>query len=247
MNEGRGPSAGSASEERLRHRLDLARNAVAALAHEINQPLAAATTYLDVARRMLGKATANREEIAQILEKAGSQTQRASRLVGSLRELLQFDESDKTLAPLHEAIEEALDVVRGENALGDVEIMLELAALRDGVLADRLQLGSALCTLLRSAAAALRPTGRRKLAIRTSNPNAATIRVDMIDGDDRSKTTQPDGEALTLRKAKDMGSGLLTSLIIIEEHDGRIWAASNPAAGFLFSFTLPLQDLDVSR
>lgn len=236
---------GSAAEERLRNRLELASAAVAALAHDINQPLAAAATYLDVARRMLGKAAADPEEIAQILEKASAQTQRASRLVGSLRETVRLEESDKTQTSLHDAIRTALDALRAEDALGDVRVTLELAAPRDGVLADKLRIILVLSNLLRNAVAAMRPTGRRDLCFRTSNPDAATIKADLLGAGD-NPVNQLNGEALALNKAKEMGLGLLSSLIIIEELDGRIWAGSNHETGALFSLTLPLQGLDIA-
>ncbi len=236
------------AEERLRNQLDAMSAALSGLAHEINQPLAATATYLSVARRLLG-ASGNGQEVAQILEKAAAQTQRASRLVSSLRDLLPCEETDKTPMGLHEAIGGALDLVRAEVAPDGIEITLEPAALRDTISADRLRIGLALCNLVRHATAAMRSTGRRVLAIRTSNPDAETIKVDMIDlgFTPAEEAGSPNWGQLTTKKAKGIAPALLSSILILEQHHGLIWAGS-PRGGVAarFTFTLPLLDVDVA-
>lgn len=233
-------------EERLRHRLEAFSYGAAAFAHEINQPLAATATYLSVAGRMLGKS--GDREIAQILEKATAQTQRASRLVANLRDLLPCGEADKTLASLHALLEESLESLRADGAPDAVGFRLEPAALHDNVMADRLQIRLALCNLLRAAAAATRAAGGRDLAIRTSNLDTDAIRVEMSDAGSNHPEPfrEPDFEVLTLKKAKDIGLGVLSSLIILEDHDGRIWTAQTRQGGALFSLILPLEHLDVT-
>lgn len=235
------------AEDRLRSRLDATSAALSALAHDINQPLAATAAYLDVARRILGRSPGTGEEIAQILEKAAAQTQRASRLVSTLRGFALCEDAAKTSMGLHEAISDTLDSLRAEDALAGMEITLEPAALRDGILASRLQIGLALCHLVRDAAATMRSTGRRRLAIRTCNPDAATIRVDMIDAgfSPEAQSEAPGGDQLTMGNAKGMRPGLLSSVIIIEDHDGLIWAGAPCRGEAHFSFALPLLNVDV--
>lgn len=246
-----GPAKGQGvepnAEDRLRSRLDATSAALAALAHEINQPLAATAAYLDVARRILGGSPGKGEEIAQILEKAAAQTQRASRLVSTLRGFALCEDAAKTSMGLHEAISDALDSLRAEDALAGMEVTLEPAALRDQILADRLQIRLALCHLVRDAAATMRSTGGRGLAIRTCNPDAATIKVDMIDAafGPQAQPESLDGDQLTVGNAKGMRPGLLSSVIIIEELDGLIWAGAPCRGAAHFSFTLPLLNVDV--
>jgi two-component system, LuxR family, sensor kinase FixL len=44
-----------------------------------------------------------------------------------------------------------------------------------------------------------------------------------------------------------MGIGLSISRMIVEAHYGRIWAEPNPQGGAIFSFTLPLVDVEISQ
>ncbi len=239
------PSAEPAAKEELRERVTGGRATLASLAHEINQPLAATSAYLSVARRLLAKAGGDGEEIAQILEKAAAQTQRASRLVSTLRDFLPREETDKAPVSLHEEIRAALDWLRAEDAPG-IGTTLEPAARRDSIIANRLQIRLALCHLVRDAAAAIGSAGRGGLVIRTSNPDTATIKVEIVDADIAPADLSGafDCKPLTAIAAKGIGPALLSSVLTIEEHDGLIWADSSLGKGPRFRFTLPVQDVD---
>lgn len=76
-------------------RLRLTSEMAATLAHEINQPLTAASTYLKVARRQIAGDGA-KPDIASTLDKAAAQMLRAGEIVGRLREFLSGDEPDET-------------------------------------------------------------------------------------------------------------------------------------------------------
>jgi signal transduction histidine kinase len=47
-------------------------------------------------------------------------------------------------------------------------------------------------------------------------------------------------EPFSSTKSHGMGIGLSVCREIIEAHDGKIWANSNPDGGTIFRFTLPL-------
>lgn len=63
------------------------------LAHEFNQPLTAAVTYLKVARRLLIAGNKDPEDILGAIDKAGDQMLRAAELAGRLREFSRRDEA----------------------------------------------------------------------------------------------------------------------------------------------------------
>jgi two-component system, chemotaxis family, CheB/CheR fusion protein len=65
-----------------------------ALAHEINQPLTAAVTYLNVMRRWLVAGAHEPKDIAALADKASSEILRAGEIIGRLRDFLGRDEAD---------------------------------------------------------------------------------------------------------------------------------------------------------
>jgi signal transduction histidine kinase len=67
-----------------------------AFTHEINQPLTAALTYLNVVRRLLTAGTYKAEEIAGILDKASKELLRAGTIIARLRDGGGSEGPDKT-------------------------------------------------------------------------------------------------------------------------------------------------------
>lgn len=230
-------------EKLHRDRLAAIGDMAATLAHEINQPLAATSTYLTVARRRLDKTRINDPELLEILDKATTQTLRAGRIVTNLRDIVQRGEPDKTLVGVHEVIREA---ARLEELEPPAEIRLKCGATSDQVVADRAQLRKVLENLIQNALEAMQTNEKRELVISTSNPDDRVIRVDVLDtGCGLDGSSEEDCfEPFTTTKASGMGIGLSVSRSIVEAHYGRIWAERNKGSGALFSFTLPLQNSD---
>ncbi|WP_424363620.1 PAS domain-containing sensor histidine kinase [Methylocystis parvus] len=234
-------------EELHRSRLDAMGGMAAALAHEINQPLAANATYLRVAQRLLEKSGVADEALFDILEKATAQTLRAGRIVTSLKNLVCGGEPDKTLLGVHEVIHEAAAGAGGDCERAGVRIELKCEAASDRVVADRSQLRQAIANLIRNATEAMQSAQRRELIIATTNPGDDTIVVDVIDSGCGLPESSDAGcfEPFRTTKPKGLGVGLSISRSIIEAHYGRIWATPNAEGGAVFSFSLPLLASDV--
>jgi len=82
---------------RRAERLETLERQAVGFAHEINQPLTAATAYLQAARRQaaLGGGPRSEEQLAA-MDRAGAQLYRAARLVGEWREIFAHDEQRPT-------------------------------------------------------------------------------------------------------------------------------------------------------
>ena len=79
-----------------------------ALAHEINQPLTAATNYLEVARRLVVRNEADAAgRAAGIVENAAAQVVRATQIIRRLRDFVRKGESERRVEPVGKMIEEA--------------------------------------------------------------------------------------------------------------------------------------------
>lgn len=229
------------------NRLDAMGGMAAALAHEINQPLAANATYLRVARRLVEKSQHSDQALVDILDKAAEQTLRAGRIVTNIKDLLRRDDPDKTLVRLHDVISQSCDGKAARLEYPDIKIGLDLRATRDCVVADQAQLRQVLAALIRNASEAMRSAERRELTVSTANPDDGTIRVDVIDsGCGLPESYDGDCfEPLASTKAGGMGVGLSISRSIMEAHYGRIWATPNAGGGAVFSFALPLQHSEI--
>jgi len=220
----------------------------AGLAHELNQPLAAAVTYLETAQLLLEMPMESRPNpVESTLASAVDEIMRAGHIMKRLRELVTSGEPDKTFLSLHDLINDApeLSIPRKER----IRTSLQLNAKSDSVLADRIQIKQVLANLIRNATEAMSPSTERKLSISTSSIEQDMIRVDIAD---TGSGFQPGAmerlfEPFQTTKSNGMGIGLSISRMIVEAHYGKIWAEPNPNGGAILSFTLPLVNMEIDQ
>jgi C4-dicarboxylate-specific signal transduction histidine kinase len=214
------------------------------LAHEVNQPLCAAATYLDTARRLARQPPESRAASPeQALDCAAEQIGRVKQIVSHLREFILSGEPNKTVLGLHDVIENATESTRAAANRANVELELRLDAKSDRVVADRIQIGQVLSNLIRNAIEAMGDAPERELTVSTSTMDDA-IRTDVADtGHGLSEAIKSDLFApFATTKSGGMGVGLSISRSIVEAHNGSIWAEPNPGGGTVFSFVLPLAE-----
>jgi len=206
------------------------------LAHEINQPLTAATAYLQAARRHATLGGCGRPDaLLGAMDRAGAQLNRAARLVGEWRDALAHgDEPQPRRLALHELICDAWTTV-SRRAETSVHAELRLWAERDLVCGDRSQIENALVDLLRRAAEAASVSSRPGLIVVTSSSGdeiAVDIRtVGAVAADPLAAPRSGDGEP-------DEGADPTFSRAIVEAHHGRF--SSRKHGGAAFELSLPL-------
>ena len=228
-------------------RLDLMTNMTTALAHEINQPLAAALNYLSAARQILGAEAVPNRFAAESLEKAAAQVLRAANIISHLREFMVRGEPNKVERSLHALIRGACDLMQAPAKEAGVAIVLLLNAAEDQVLADQVQVEQAILNLMRNAIEAMSEARERELTIATSL-DEGMVRTDVSDTGPGLNPSARSGLFVPFAstKPKGLGVGLSISRSIIEAHYGTIWADDNPGGGARFSFTMPLARLESS-
>lgn len=219
-----------------------------ALAHELNQPLAATATYLQTARRLLKiPADTRPASLETALASAAEQTLRAAKILKHIREFIVRDEPNKTFCSLHQLIDDACVLTKGIAKQADVDVALDLRAVDDSVIVDRVQIVQVLVNLSRNAMEAMRGSPERRLNIRTSCADGK-ISVEVTD----TGRGFPEGlgsrifEPFITPKANSMGVGLSISRSIIEEHYGEISIGARPRGGAQATFSLPLARSAVS-
>lgn len=234
------------AEERIRKlhadRVDAIGGMATALAHELNQPLAATTTYLHAAQRLLRMPSGVRPaSLEKTLAAATEQALRAGRILKHIREFVVRGEPDKSVCSIHQLINDACILTQESAKQVGVEISFNFRAVDDSVVADRIQIVQVIVNLMRNAVDAMRETAERKLELLTSS-DGATVRVAVKDtGHGVSQTLKARlFEPFATSKANGMGVGLSVSRSIIEAHHGEMSVSEAPGGGAIASFTLPL-------
>jgi len=215
-----------------------------AIAHEVNQPLAAAGVYLKTLRRLIVMDPEKRPlPLGDTIDKADAQFTRAGQLIARLREFVAHGEPDLMHTRLHEVIASA--VAQSEPKAGElgVSVKLDLAAPNDETLADAMQIERVVINLVDNALDAMKNAARRELTVSTA-VDGDEIRVDIAD----SGAGFAPGVAETLfepfvtTKRANMGVGLAVCRAIVAAHHGRIFAAPPQEGRAMISFTLPLHE-----
>jgi two-component system sensor kinase FixL len=213
-----------------------------ALAHELNQPLAAISNYMKGSRRLLAdSADPNTPKIENAMDRAAEQALRAGQIIRRLRDFVSRGESEKRVESLSKLIEEAgvlgLPGAREQN----IHIRFNLNSEFDLVLVDRVQIQQVLVNLFRNALEAMAQSPRRELTATNAQVADDMIEVAVSDtGPGFHDDVKPNlFQTFFTTKETGMGVGLSISRSIIEAHGGRMWAEDNPSGGATFRFTLP--------
>jgi PAS domain S-box-containing protein len=123
-----------------------------ALAHELNQPLAAIANYLQGARRLLRNSSDDRAPVIMgAMDKAAEQAVRAGQVIHRLRDFVSRGETERRIESIKKLVEEAsaLALVAAKDL--SVRVNLQFDASVDLVLVDKIQIQQVLLNLLRNA------------------------------------------------------------------------------------------------
>ncbi len=213
-----------------------------ALAHELNQPLAAISNYMKGSRRLLAASSdPNRPKLENALDRAAEQAIRAGQIIRRLRDFVSRGESEKRVESLSKLIEEAGALgLTGAREQG-VQLRFNLNPDHDLVLVDRVQVQQVLVNLFRNALEAMAQSPQRELIAANTQAADDMIEIEVSDTGSgfRENVKQNLFQTFFTTKETGMGVGLSISRSIIEAHGGRMWAEANPSGGATFRFTLP--------
>jgi PAS domain S-box-containing protein len=214
----------------------------ASLAHEIKQPIAAASTNASTCLRWLAGDTPNIEEARAAATRIVKDGQRAAEIISRIRQLFKKDTPQRELVDVNEVIREMIVLLRGEAMRHNISVRTELAADLPQVMGDRVQLQQGLMNLMINGIDAMKDAdGTRELAIKSQRAENEEVVVSVTDTGVGLPPQQAEQifNAFFTTKPHGTGMGLRISRSIIESHGGRLWAADNSPRGATFYFTLP--------
>ena len=221
----------------------------AILAHELNQPLTAATVYLHACQTDIARAGPIGDSAGRALDLAKTQLLRAGDIIRRMRELIATGASQLTeerVSSMVDDLRPLFDLIRQETGIA---VRIDVDTTGDRVLADRIQFQQAITNLVRNAVDAVgdHPGAVVSLTGRSLADEGYEIRIEDngpgIAEDQMDRIFQP----MMTTKAGGMGLGLSVTRSIIESHDAALAVGRSALGGAAFSFRLtPVTELEAA-
>jgi C4-dicarboxylate-specific signal transduction histidine kinase len=214
----------------------------ASLAHEVNQPIAAAVTNANTCLRWLTRDHPDLEEARQAASRIVKDATRAASIISRVRLLFKKSTPQRQLVDVNEAIREMIVLLRSEAARYNITVRTELATDLPRIMGDRVQLQQVLMNLIVNSIDAMKEVDdARELAVKSQRAEKEEVLVSVSDTGVGLPQQQADQifNAFFTTKPQGTGMGLRISRSIVESHGGRLWAAANSPRGASFHFALP--------
>ena len=212
------------------------------LAHELNQPLTALTSYCGTAAALVNSLPSPEPRLGEILGRAEEQAHRASQIIQHLRNFLSKGDDDKEFLDLDKVIVGMIDFIKPELKNGHVKIEHHSSGCK--VMANKVQIEQVLVNLVLNSLEAIKGSGNTtgNIIVRTRQLPNETVETTVtdngpgIDADMVGRMFNP----FQTSRSSGMGMGLTISRSIIEAHGGKLWADVQRGNGALFGFSLPV-------
>ncbi|MEY2809367.1 MAG: hypothetical protein RLZ66_878 [Pseudomonadota bacterium] len=249
-----------ASQERLQAtaRLATVGEMASLLSHELNQPLAAISSYATGTLNLLGHHANDpgAQELASSLggaiQRIAQQAERAGQVIKSVHDFVRRRDQTREAVKPHVLVGNVLPLVHLQARKLGVRVMVHCPQDLPAVVCDRTMVEQVLLNLARNAMQAMsdgpnNTSARRELSlsVKPAASNAASrwLAFDVADqgpGISPEVATQLFTPFFTT-KEEGMGLGLSLCRTVIEQHGGYLGHQANQPCGTIFSFTLPAQ------
>jgi C4-dicarboxylate-specific signal transduction histidine kinase len=213
----------------------------ASLAHEVNQPIAAAVTNANTCLRWLSRDQPDLEEARAAASRIVQDGKRASEIVQRVRQLFKKDTLQREQVNINEIIREMILLLRSEAIKFAISVRVELATDLPDFMGDRVQLQQVLMNLMTNSIDAMKEVdGTRELTIQSQRAEDGQLLISVSDTGVGLPSQQADKifNSFFTTKTQGTGMGLSISRSIVESHGGRLWAGANSPRGANFYFTL---------
>jgi len=260
------------AEERERHQIDamthharltMLGEVASTLAHELNQPLTAISSYNAGVINSMQRQPAPDPVLLRALQRLGEQAAHAGRIVRRIREFLTRREPQFEACALNAVVEGGVALLKRELERQRVHVDLQLAADLPPVVADAVLIEQVVINLVRNAADALAEAlldalpdalkaepGERRIEVRTlRSSDPRFVRIDVRDNGPglQGRRVEALYAAFYSTKRDGMGMGLAICRSILEAHHGALDASDAPGGGACFSLTLPVDRVPTAQ
>lgn len=217
------------------------------LAHELNQPLAAISSYTTGALNMMQSGRTDPAALQPALEKIKAQAQRAGHVIRSVHQFVKKRTLERHPVLIKTIVDNITPLIELQAQPFFVVIQTAIPASLPAVLGDAVLLEQVLLNLTRNAIQAMASNvpERRILRITAAlDSDTASHQSVVVSVIDQGHGIPPDVAAglfspFFSTKADGMGMGLNICRTTIEFHGGTLTYADNPTGGTIFRFSLP--------
>jgi PAS domain S-box-containing protein len=237
------------------HRLHIAGEFAALLAHQLNQPLSAIRSFAEAGLVRLRHGTEEPERTRQTLTDIVAQSERAAQSIRDLRQFLARQPQAMTVADLNAHVRTASGLMSILTRSYAIRLSFDLSKSLPMALMRPSQIEQVLINLMENAIDAIRhnPAMNAVVTDTLGDQMNGTIQIATLFDSECNElivTVRDSGPGLDTGAAKmvfdplyttkkdGIGMGLTISRSIVEDHGGRIWAEAGP--GGCFKFTLPV-------
>ena len=251
-----------ASQDRLQAtaRLATVGEMASLLSHELNQPLAAISSYATGSLNLLQSAAATAQppdhsaDLQLAMRRIAEQAERAGKVIKSVHDFVRRrDQVREPIAP-QALLDAVMPLVRLQARKLAVRVQMEVDESCEPVLCDRTMVEQVLLNLARNGMQAMQLTGTGRrgeklltLRVRPAASNAKSRWVEFAVIDHGEGIAEDVARQLFTpfftTKAEGMGLGLSLCRTVIEQHGGFLGYEAVQPHGTIFTFTLPVSAL----
>jgi len=215
----------------------------AGLAHEINQPLGAISSFAEGGLRLIEAGSPDLRRLSEALGEVSDQARRAGRIIRRLRTFVAKGKPHKSICDIRALAEEVVDLIVMDIRHEKILFRLDIPESLPPVSADRVQIQQVLLNLMRNAIEAMAgvEADDRELIVSASAQSQDMVIVAVLDSGPPCLQTDMEKifDAFQTTKKSGIGMGLSISRAIVQAHGGRIWASPNAETGLTVRFSLP--------
>lgn len=223
-------------------RLNLLSGMASGIAHELNQPLAAARYGLRGCIQRAEIDELSRDDAVKVLSSVYRQIERASGIVEHMANLSRRRRPATSTLSAAELLGEVVGLAAHESWERETAIALDIAAGLPTIHANRVQMEQVVWNLLRNAIEATRDAGEAGPVTLGARKLQGAVEVFVSDNGHgfTQESLQHLFEPFFTTKEDGMGLGLSICQMIVESWGGFIRAENNPGGGATVRFTIPV-------
>jgi len=218
------------------------------IAHELNQPLSAITTYSDACIYMLKSHSEENPDLLSALRGIKHQAQRSGDIIRGLRNFVRKGELHKSTTDMNAVVKSVINLAMSELRNNNVDVNFLLDESLPLIITEKILIEQVVLNLVRNAIDAMAEANAapREVHIHTLLNEEKMIEVRITDTGPGLDSDQLETifNTFVTTKPQGIGMGLPISRTIIEAHGGKLIAKSIKGNGASFVFTLPINKIE---